>query len=210
MLPGRRCAGGTPRRGPPPVTDGNRILSYLSRGSVGIGMVIDDYLTHRQDERFRQAADRIRTAALTRYYMRAGLFTGRSGRLLHLARRRNTEAARHVRDMAWNAVSYRGGLAFPGEGALRMSMDLGTGTAGVLLALGAALHDHPVHLPFLPAPKPPRETSRGRRRRTRQGGDTTMALLDMQGMNTLSSHNGEHEANFAAQSGLRSLLIKCG
>jgi len=30
-------------------------------------------------------------------------------------------------------------------------MDLGTGTAGVLLALGAALHDEPVHLPFLGA-----------------------------------------------------------
>jgi hypothetical protein len=32
---------------------------------------------------------------------------------------------------------------------MRLSMDLGTGTAGVLLALGAALHDGPVHLPFL-------------------------------------------------------------
>jgi hypothetical protein len=28
-------------------------------------------------------------------------------------------------------------------------MDLATGTAGVLLALGAALRDEPVHLPFL-------------------------------------------------------------
>jgi len=28
-------------------------------------------------------------------------------------------------------------------------MDLATGTAGVLLALGAALHDEPVHAPLL-------------------------------------------------------------
>jgi class III lanthionine synthetase len=28
-------------------------------------------------------------------------------------------------------------------------MDVATGTAGVLLALAAALHDYPVHLPFL-------------------------------------------------------------
>jgi hypothetical protein len=28
-------------------------------------------------------------------------------------------------------------------------MDLATGSAGVLLALGAALHGEPVHLPFL-------------------------------------------------------------
>jgi hypothetical protein len=46
-------------------------------------------------------------------------------------------------------MSYGGHLAFPGDQLLRLSMDLGTGTAGVLLALGAALHDEPVHLPFL-------------------------------------------------------------
>ncbi len=33
---------------------------------------------------------------------------------------------------------------------MRLSMDLSTGTAGCLLALGSALHDQPVHLPFLP------------------------------------------------------------
>ena len=32
---------------------------------------------------------------------------------------------------------------------MRLSMDLASGTAGVMLALGAALHDEPVHLPFL-------------------------------------------------------------
>jgi hypothetical protein len=32
---------------------------------------------------------------------------------------------------------------------LRLSMDLFTGTAGVMLAAGAALNEHPVHLPFL-------------------------------------------------------------
>lgn len=35
---------------------------------------------------------------------------------------------------------------------MRLSMDLSTGTAGCLLALGSALHDRPVHLPFLPPP----------------------------------------------------------
>ena len=49
-------------------------------------------------------------------------------------------------------MTYQGNLAFPGEELLRLSMDLATGTAGVLLALGAALHDEPVGLPFLPAP----------------------------------------------------------
>ena len=54
-----------------------------------------------------------------------------------------------IRRLAWHALSYKGGLAFPGEKLLRLSMDLATGTGGVLLALGAALHDAPVYLPFL-------------------------------------------------------------
>jgi hypothetical protein len=143
------------------VDDGSRVLPYLARGSVGIGMVIDDYLAHREDERFREARAKIRTASLTRYYAQSTLFSGRAGMLLHLARQHDTRAAIHVRDMAWHALSYGGGLAFPGENLLRMSMDLGTGTAGVLLALGAALHDRPVHLPFLAAPEQPARSLAG-------------------------------------------------
>jgi hypothetical protein len=41
-------------------------------------------------------------------------------------------------------------------------MDLATGSAGVLLALGAALHDEPVHLPLLGAGADDRRL-RGRR-----------------------------------------------
>jgi hypothetical protein len=57
--------------------------------------------------------------------------------------------AAHVRRLEWHAMSYGGHLAFPGGHLLRLSMDMATGTAGVLLALGAALHEDPVHLPFL-------------------------------------------------------------
>ncbi|CAM5678940.1 Protein kinase/lanthionine synthetase C family protein OS=Streptomyces rimosus subsp. rimosus (strain ATCC / DSM 40260 / JCM 4667 / NRRL 2234) OX=1265868 GN=SRIM_012265 PE=4 SV=1 [Streptomyces rimosus subsp. rimosus] len=49
-------------------------------------------------------------------------------------------------------MPYRKHLAFPGDQMMRLSMDLATGSAGVLLGLGAALHDRPVHLPFLPPP----------------------------------------------------------
>jgi hypothetical protein len=59
--------------------------------------------------------------------------------------------ATHIRRLAWHATTREGYLAFPGEELLRLSMDLATGTAGVLLALGAALHSEPVDLPFLPA-----------------------------------------------------------
>ena len=47
-------------------------------------------------------------------------------------------------------MPFRGGLAFPGNQLLRLSMDVKTGGAGVLLAL-AALLDGKEALPFLGA-----------------------------------------------------------
>ncbi|MCW2900056.1 MAG: serine/threonine protein kinase [Streptosporangiaceae bacterium] len=137
------------------VVSGSRMLPYLGKGSVGIGLVLDEYLAHRPDDRFHEARAQIRRAAMSPYYAQPGLFTGRAGMLLYLSGHRDGDprtdelVAMHVRSLAWHALPYEDGIAFPGEHMLRMSMDLATGTAGVLLALGAALHDRPVTLPFL-------------------------------------------------------------
>jgi len=103
-----------------------------------------------------QAAPQLRRAAKSGFYVLPGLFSGRAGMILYLSRGlapgtggEDPIVAAHVRRLNWHAMSYRGHLAFPGDQLLRLSMDLGTGTAGLLLALGAALHDGPVHLPFL-------------------------------------------------------------
>ena len=69
------------------------------------------------------------------------------------------DVARQVRNIGWHALPYGDGTAFPGTALLRLSMDLATGTAGVLLALGAALHDQPVHAPLL---APSRDAVAGR------------------------------------------------
>ena len=69
-----------------------------------------------------------------------------------------------MRNLAWHALPYGGGTAFPGTGLLRLSMDLATGTAGVLLALGAALHDGPVRAPLLGLAESPPQDSRADRR----------------------------------------------
>ncbi len=89
------------------------------------------------------------------FYVLPGLFSGRAGMILYLSRGlapgggvTDPVVATHVRRLEWHAMSYRGHLAFPGDQLLRLSMDFGTGTAGVLFALGAALHEEPVHLPF--------------------------------------------------------------
>ena len=67
----------------------------------------------------------------------------------------------HVDRLAWHAVRYGGGLAFPGDMLLRLSMDLGTGTAGVLLGTAAALAAQGAVLPFFarPASLPARATA---------------------------------------------------
>ena len=130
---------------------------------VGIGFALQDYLARREDDAFADALDRVGRAAEAQLYIEPGLLYGRAGMLLFLARphppgtaaERSAVAAAQVRRMSWHALPYEDGLAFPGEQLMRLSMDLASGTAGVLLALGAALHDEPVHLPFLEAPPVP-------------------------------------------------------
>ena len=151
----RRCV--VRKEGSMEVNEGWRTMPYLADGSVGIGMVLEDYLAHRADEEFLDAAAAIRKAARASFYIEPGLFDGLAGMILHLSRPHppGTAAARdpliadHVRRLARHACLLDGQLAFPGEQLLRLSMDLATGGAGVLLALGAAFHSRPAGLPFL-------------------------------------------------------------
>ncbi|WP_405808539.1 class III lanthionine synthetase LanKC [Streptomyces sp. NBC_00210] len=146
------------------VDEGARSMPYLGTGSVGIGAVIDDYLVHRHDDELAEARQAILPAARLRYYAQPGLFNGRAGMVLHLARSRAPRSQLDVQiaALAWYAVPYKGQLAFPGDQMMRLSMDLATGTAGVLLALGSASGpapgsapgegERPARLPFLPPP----------------------------------------------------------
>jgi hypothetical protein len=137
------------------VDEGWRAMPYLDGGSVGIGLVINDYLAHRSVARFEHAADAITTAACSAYYAQPGLFKGRAGMMLYLAHGHTAgqaaadpRIASHVRRLAWHAIGYRGGIAFPGDTLFRLSMDLATGTAGVLLSLASALSPGNGVLPF--------------------------------------------------------------
>ena len=147
-----RCV--TDRRGSLQVDDGWRILPYVGAGSAGIGMVIDRFLAHRPTAAFAEAGAKIRIGARSGFYAQAGLFSGRAGMILYLAGqdRRDRHVLAQVRKLAWHAVRHAGGLAFPGDMLLRLSMDLGTGTAGVLLSLATALAPRHVALPCLAQP----------------------------------------------------------
>ncbi|MEU2618077.1 class III lanthionine synthetase LanKC [Streptomyces sp. NPDC007157] len=139
------------------VDEGWRTLPYLGDGSAGIGLVLDDWLAHGTDESgaFERARAAVLTAATARFYAQPGLFQGRAGMILHLARTGAdpVRLAAQVDGLGWFAMAYQGQLAFPGHQMMRLSMDLGTGTAGCLLALTAALDGgRAAHLPFLPPP----------------------------------------------------------
>lgn len=149
------------------VNEGWRTMPYLDVGSVGIGLVLDEYLRHRPDDQFAAASEQIQHAAESPLYILPGLFSGRAGILAYLASRarargedprRDQNVIRQLRALAWHALPYRGGIAFPGTGLLRLSMDLATGTAGVLLAVGSVLHDEPVFAPLLAPPLPSPQT----------------------------------------------------
>ncbi len=154
----------TGRDGSLMVNEKVRTMPYLGEGSVGIAAVLDDYLAHEPDEAFAGAREQILVAARLRYYAQASLFGGRAGMVWQLARTAPPGAtdpglAAQQSRMDWYAMPFRGGLAFPGDQMMRLSMDLATGTAGCLLALGSAARHRagaadgpPARLPFLPPP----------------------------------------------------------
>jgi tRNA A-37 threonylcarbamoyl transferase component Bud32 len=141
--------------------DDGRVLPYLGIGSAGVGIVLAELLDHRPSEPLAADLAGIRRAAVGRLVIQSGLFNGRAGLLLSLHHRRRGEQpalARHVADLGWHAVPYRGHVAFVGDQLMRLSMDLATGSAGVLLALAAVIGDRPAGLPFLTAhPTTPQE-----------------------------------------------------
>ncbi|MGW4838487.1 class III lanthionine synthetase LanKC [Streptomyces globisporus] len=139
------------------VVEGKRLMPYVGSGSAGIAAVIDAYLAQRPDPELETAGRALLPAALSAFYVQPGLLRGSAGLLLHLAATplcdpadRQRAIDRHTDLLGSHALTYGGGLAFPGEQLMRLSMDLATGTAGALLALGAAA-GRPTGLPFLPA-----------------------------------------------------------
>ncbi|HEX4701755.1 MAG TPA: class III lanthionine synthetase LanKC [Pseudonocardiaceae bacterium] len=128
-----------------------RILPYLDEGSVGIAMVLAGYLAHDEDGDFAAALRQLRAVTRSGYFVQSGLFAGRAGMIAcaGMADADPDDTTELIRGLRWHALPYGDGLAFPGDQLLRLSMDLATGTAGVLLALGTALHDNAVFLPFL-------------------------------------------------------------
>ncbi|MFC5750874.1 hypothetical protein [Actinomadura rugatobispora] len=147
--------------------NGRQNLPYVRDGSGGVALVLHRYLQHRPAAAESVALDGIRRACKPVFVRLPGLFDGRAGFVTTLMRSGSAEderAARsQVRRLAVHARLHGGRLAFPGTGLLRLSMDLATGSAGILLALRCVFERGPSGLLHVDAPG---------HHRTVRGGDT--------------------------------------
>ncbi|MFE0022410.1 class III lanthionine synthetase LanKC [Amycolatopsis sp. NPDC059021] len=137
------------------VRDGTaRTLPYAGIGSAGILMVAEQLARHEPEAAACENLPGLREACRGEFVIYPGLCYGRSGLIAALAydpepdQRIRNALDRHLARLAWHAIPFKGGLAFPGNQLLRLSMDVNTGGAGILLALSAVLDGTPV-LPFL-------------------------------------------------------------
>jgi hypothetical protein len=141
------------------VNEGWRVMPYVATGSAGIGLVLNEYLAHRQNEELHEKLDAIARATMPEFVIGCGLFNGRAGLLATRCALARTGAPhehdvvieRHTRRLSWHMVPYQGQVAFPGDQLLRLSTDLATGSAGVLLGLASARAGDGVVVPFVRA-----------------------------------------------------------
>ncbi len=130
-----------------------RYLTYLGTGSAGLAVVLRRWLKHRSDSEFAAVVADVRRACGSAFVLHPSLFEGRTGLVAALcdlgeADDRPTVDA-HVRRLSWHALTHQGHLAFPGNQLLRLSSDLATGSAGVLVGLGVAFGQNASVIPFL-------------------------------------------------------------
>ncbi|MFI5936411.1 class III lanthionine synthetase LanKC [Actinoplanes sp. NPDC051494] len=122
--------------------DGVRLLPYLGTGSAGVAVVATELARHLPESAPARALPELLRSCRPNFTVYPGLMQGRAGLLLL-----TPELSPGVLDL--HAVGCGDGVAFPGTGLTRLSMDVHTGTAGVLLALTGS------GLPFFAPPPAP-------------------------------------------------------
>lgn len=140
------------------VNEGWRVMPYIGVGSAGIGLALAELLRHRRTDELTTALDRLRRAAHPEFHICPMVFYGTAGQMGFLNHLRahypddpslDTLIAVKRERLKLHMVGLRGDIAFPGDQLMRLSMDFGTGSAGILHTL-ATLRDPSIELlPFL-------------------------------------------------------------
>lgn len=133
--------------------------------------MLGELLSHSADrDRYRPLLDGIVRTATTGFTIQSGLFHGRAGLVLFLLHVRDRvddvtsvdrALARHLGELGIHGLRRPLGPSFAGDGLLRASCDLATGSAGILAVLAARrAQGHGIHDPLsavLPGIPPRRE-----------------------------------------------------
>ncbi|HUQ56090.1 class III lanthionine synthetase LanKC [Lentzea sp.] len=139
------------------VRDGTfRSLPYVGIGGAGIALVLTEFAKVAPERPCAAKLPDLLSGCTGEFVIQPAFTLGRAGlmaTLAHATRYRPDEhlgraVDRHLKALGWHAVRYGGGLAFPGVQLRRLSMDLNTGGAGVLLAIASTVDAVPP-LPFL-------------------------------------------------------------
>ncbi|MDV6011939.1 class III lanthionine synthetase LanKC [Haloechinothrix sp. LS1_15] len=127
------------------VTD--RAMSYLAAGSGGVTTVLTRYVTLLDDERLSAALPRTARHTAKICTAEPGLYRGLAGLVLamaddgaHAGVTDPHEPLRLAKGLFKYAVPAGDGIRFLGEGSLRYSAELWSGSSGILLALHRVLH----------------------------------------------------------------------
>ncbi|WP_017587936.1 class III lanthionine synthetase LanKC [Nocardiopsis ganjiahuensis] len=133
---------------------GVRALPNIEAGGLGCALVAKDLLEYREDGRCAEDLPALERSCHTSMFAQADLFHGKAGQLAALARLGGAEQDLRSRtlELEWYALPFRGHTAFPSGRMPRLSMDLATGGAGVLLALSTAAGGGGPFLPFFAEP----------------------------------------------------------
>ncbi|MFI5758065.1 class III lanthionine synthetase LanKC [Streptomyces sp. NPDC051569] len=126
-------------------------------GSAGLALVTGAVLGERPEDDLRRSHDALLAMARSQFAVPGGLFKGRAGAVLALAGHDEDPAdaanlRAHADALGWEAVSPEPGrVDFIGDHGHRLSTDLATGSAGVLVALAALAGREGSLLPFTEA-----------------------------------------------------------
>lgn len=139
------------------VRDGTfRTLPYVGIGGAGIALVLTEFAKVAPERPIAAKLPELLSGCTGEFVIQPAFTLGRAGLMAALAHASTTcpderfdrAVRQHLKALGWHAVRYGGGLAFPGVQLRRLSMDLNTGGAGVLLAIASTVDAKPP-LPFL-------------------------------------------------------------
>jgi hypothetical protein len=125
-----------------------RAMPYLYAGSAGIALVLTRFVAAAPDELFVASLPRILDDVSKRCTIMPGLYGGLAGLAFVLADHAGLDGGCCQHDSAislatglvTHAVPHATGVRFLGDGSMRYSAELWSGSAGVLLALHRVLY----------------------------------------------------------------------